>query len=479
MRYVEGRFDQFVDQRKKLSGYERFELRHEFRQRGVEMLRGAWGQMRSQVQHTDDEDRYGTGLDQGLPYKTGYDQMRDDDLPERQKPTKTPLIMFIVMIIAVIGSSIFFNFAVTMAVFFGFFAVFGFYAAYKNNGRSYSHYEGATSTGSRKNGLILGFFGLAGMIPLLFSGKFGISGALILMMIAMFTAVGILLIVGFFSSLTLKQRKYTEEVCANAVAYVRTLGSSHNHSSASHHGNSGNVSIRTSPLFEYTYQGRTYQALYDRPIDGSNADIDLGPATIYIDPEHPEDVYHSSVKVGAKGIFSALICFAVAALMVVVFINNNAKPSPSEEIRKSLNARNIFTLVFGSDEEREAIAESIGENLVSSFGYEIPEEITDDLVDHYVGSFVGYENEEWYYESVHVRNVYSYDNGCSIEFDDPAFPQVSDNHDVSYWHDELLVFYVLDENEGSDGQIHISKLPLLYRNADEHTYVGTHGAYEG
>ena len=302
MRYVEGRFDQFVDQRKKLSGYERFELRHEFRQRGVEMLRGAWGQMRSQVQHTDDEDRYGTGLDQGLPYKTGYVQMRDDDLPERQKPTKTPLIMFIVMIIAVIGSSIFFNFAVTMAVFFGFFAVFGFYAAYKNNGRSYSHYEGATSTGSRKNGLILGFFGLAGMIPLLFSGKFGISGALILMMIAMFTAVGILLIVGFFSSLTLKQRKYTEEVCANAVAYVRTLGSSHNHSSASHHGNSGNVSIRTSPLFEYTYQGRTYQALYDRPIDGSNADIDLGPATIYIDPEHPEDVYQetSSLSCSAR-----------------------------------------------------------------------------------------------------------------------------------------------------------------------------------
>ena len=75
--------------------------------------------------------------------------------------------------------------------------------------------------------------------------------------------------------------------------------------------------------------------------------------------------------------------------------------------------------------------------------------------------------------------VNTYDSGnYSIELDDPSFPSISDEHDASFWHDELLVFYAVEEYEGSDGIIRLERIPLLYFNADEHTYVGTHGAYE-
>ena len=478
MRYVEGRFDQFVDQRKQLSGYERSEMDREFRQRGAEMLGAAFEQVKAQITHTDDEDRTGTGADEPLPYKSSYDQMRSDDPDEDKKPSKIPLVIFIIMVVAVMVSGFVFDIGVTMAVFFAFFAFFGFYSAYRDKGRSSSYYEGATSTGNRRNGIMLGLFALAALIPLCFAGRFGLSGSLMLMMISLFTVTGLYLVIGFISSLGLRRRKYTQEVNANAVAYVRTLGSGNTHTSGSHHGTTRKIRFRTSPLFEYTYQGRTYRSLYDRPCDGSNADMDLGPAVIYIDPDHPEDVYHSSVKVAAQGIFSALVCFVIAALALMAFTQFAGRPNPAMELGKNMSVRNIFILMFGSDEEKDDLIGRIGDGFEKVLGYEIPEEVTDDLVEKRVDSFVSYKDREWYYETVHVSNVYTYNDGsCSIKLDDPTFIEFYAGHDASKWHDDLLVFYVIEENKGSDGQTVINKEPLFYVNADEHTYVGTHGAY--
>ena len=133
MKYVEGRFDQFVDGRKKLSSDERLELIGEYQDRGRQMLEGVWDQVKAKVQQKEDSVSIGTDL----PYKTELDQANRESLPEKSKPTWVPLIAFVIMLIALIISVVFFNIVAAFGVFFAFIAFFGFYAAYKNNGTSW------------------------------------------------------------------------------------------------------------------------------------------------------------------------------------------------------------------------------------------------------------------------------------------------------------------------------------------------------
>lgn len=445
MKYVEGRFDQFVDGRKKLSSDERLELIVEFQERGRQMLEGVWDQVKAKVQHTDDSVSIGTDL----PYKTELDQIKKDEVSQKSKPTWVPLIAFVIMLIALVISMILFNIVAAFGVFFAFIAFFGFYAAYKNNGTSYTFFGGTNSSSNRSAGILIGLMGLAAVIPLLFAIKIGARNAMMLMMTAMFLITGIYLIVGSIRSFSSHNPKYSEEINAEAVAYVRTIGDTGNSKAGTQIRTGGKVQIRTSPLFEYTYMGQTYKATYDRPIDGCNADIDLGPTKICIDPDHPEDIGHQSAKVGAKGVLGAIICIVMVVFLIGAYVMLNTQPA---EPAAQAGSGSIFEI---SDKE-----------------------ITDEMIDARIHSIVGYEDCVWYYKKMHVT-ITTYDSGnYSIELEDPAFPSICDEHDASFWHDELLVFYAVEEYEGSDGIIRLERTPLLYFNADEHTYVGAHGEYE-
>jgi len=444
MKYVEGRFDQFVDDRKKLSSDERMELIQEYRERGQEMLQGVWDQVKAKVQHTEDDVSIGTGL----PYKTEMDHVNRDELPKKSKPTIVPLIAFGIMLVLLLISAVFFNIAVAFGVFFAFISFFGFYAAYKNNGTSYTFFGGTNSSSNRTSGILIGILGLAAVIPLCLSFKIGIRNSMMLMLTAMFLVIGIYLIVGSIKSFSSNQPRYSEEINAEAIAYVRTVGDTGNSTAGAQIQTAGKVLIRTSPLFEYTYMGQTYKATYDRPIDGCNADIDLGPTKICIDPDHPEDIGHQSAKVGAKGVLGAIICIVMVVFLIGAYVMLNTQPA--EPAAQAGNGS-----IFEISEE----------------------EITDEMVDARIHSIVGYEDCVWYYKKMHVT-ITTYDSGnYSIELEDPAFPSICDEHDASYWHDELLVFYAVEEYEGSDGIIRLERTPLLYFNADEHTYIGAHGEY--
>ena len=234
------------------------------------------------------------------------------------------------------------------------------------------------------------------------------------------------------------KKKYTEEVNANAIAYVRTVRTS------------GRGRMMTSPLFEYTYEGQKYLAIYDQPIEGCNADIDLGPVTIKIDPDDPESVYNNSSKHVGLAILTAVLCVALVSGLIFA----------------------IVSVMLNND---------TGEDPYNGSLYQTSEEmITDEMVDKHIGSMAGYKDKQWYCETVPILNIETYDNGDYwINLADPLFPSIGSEKDVSYWHDELIVFYVVEENEGADGKAVISKSPLLYFNADEHTYTGSHGGYEG
>ena len=480
MRFEEGRIDQFVSTRKMISNEERAGLINSYKSGAVEALPEAFRQIKQSFLGSDDDPyddekpafvkRSEEIAQYGYQGRGKYSD--PSEVPARQKPTWLPLVVFFGILLGVIVAGTIGSIVVAIAIFLGGCSFLCFYAAYKQNAQTYSYYEGTTSTGGTKTGLWMGFLTGAPVIPLLLAGKIGTNAALVLMAIVLFGMVSIFLIFGFFSNLGLKGRKYKEEISADCVGYSRIVRCSRTQS-----GTNGiyhtHYYVSTSPIFEYTYQGREYKAIYDRMIDGSNADMDMGPARIFIDPDHPEDIYHKSTAVNVKGLLMGLLCVALTVFLVFYFVKNYTGENRQPEIKQP----NMFALLVASDEEREAMMESMAESVMDQLDTEVPEEITDEMVDERIHSFVGYEDREWYYETVHVKNLYTYDNGAySIEFDDPAFPQTSDVHDASYWHDDLLVFYVLDEEEGSDGRTVYYKIPIVFVNADEHTYVGSHGA---
>lgn len=483
MRFEEGRLDQFVSLDKSISTIEKENIIQELRDRQRDALHTAITQVKDHITGEADtyeipeEDKPAFILRSEEAAKHGYQWQADNsdttEVSNRQKPTWLPLIVFGVVFIAVIIAMIFGKSILAVGAFFAAFAFFGFYSFYKGNARGYTYYGGTTSGSGKTAGLTMGLIGLAGIIPLFFSGKYGTKGTLILMSISLFSAVAISMLAGFILSLGLKDRKYKEEVSANCVGYSRII------ETGSHRRNRAQLTtyLRTSPIFEYTYQGKNYKGIYDRMIDGLSADVDIGPARIFIDPDHPEDIYHKSAKVKISGLFVSVICAAIAVLLVFTFKNGDFSSGDQMAIENNINAFSLFKLAFISDDEREAIIESMADGIGEALKMNYPAELTDEFIGEAQAHFGTY-GEEWYYEKVKISTIYEYDNQYNIEFEDKTLPQLCHGGKPENIGDEWLIFYTIEEYE-FEGEKVISKDIFFDLNANEHTYVGTHGAYEG
>ena len=279
------------------------------------------------------------------------------------------------------------------------------------------------------------------------------------------------MLIGFITSLDLKNRKYKEEISANCVGYARIVKDESSNSRGHHR---RGFSFMTSPIFEYTYQGKEYIGIYDRMIDGLDADLNMGPVSIRIDPDHPEDIYHSSKKVMVKGLFVGIICVALAAFLVLFLPLGKAEgPDP---MNTGMSPKTIISLIFGSDSQKQRIMESLGDGLKRTAGAN--SEITDELVQHMADQFK--ESGEWYYELATVERYDEYDNGkhFNIVFTDKTMPQVGQSGKPDGLGDKWIVFYTIEEYE-SNGEKKINKSIFFAANPKEQTYVGTHKAYEG
>lgn len=486
MIFEDGRLDQFVSMDKTISTAEKDGLIEEYRQRGRNAFSTALRQVKDHL--TGESDDYEIPVEEkpafvklseetaqyGYQGKGNYSD--PSEVPDRKKPTWLPLIVIVIIFIVFAAAATFHNIALAAGVFFAGFSFFGFYAFYKGNARGYTHYEGTNSGSSKTSGLMMGLIGLAGLIPLFFSKKYGMQGTLVLMGATLFAAVAVAMIVGFIASLVLKNRKYSEEVSANCVGYSRIIdeSSSHRTGSISHHG----YYFRTSPIFEYKFRGITYKGIYDRMIDGLDADVDIGPATIRIDPDHPEDIYHKAARVQAGGLFAAVICAAVAVVLVVVFKNGDYGSRQRRSMDSMMGSFNVFSLMLASDEDREAMVESFADEMGSVMGYSYPAEITDEFIDE-AQSHNGTPGEQWYYEKARIERIDEYENNqYNIVFEDQALPQLcrGGKHDDigEYW----LVFYTVSYFE-YDGENILFKNVFFEITPDGHTYTGTHGAFEG
>ena len=478
MRFEDGRIDQFVSDKKDISPAERDELFTQFRRRGRDFVPVAVQQIKNSYYGSDTG--YEDLTEEQAAYvkraeelaENGYQD--DTDAPVKSKPSWVPLIVVIVTFMLVIAGGFFGGFSVGFGGFFLGVAVLGFYAAKSGNARGFTFYGGTSSGSAKTAGTMIGIIGIAGAIPMFFSGFLGLNGTLLVMGALLFAAIAIMMLAGFISSF-FANRKYSEEISADCVGYVRTVVS---HSSTSHGHNRRGYTMRTSPIFEYMYQGQSYKGIYDRMIDGINADVNMGVTSIAIDPKHPEDIYHKSTGVQVKGLIVSIICFALCGVFAMAFLNGGFLSGNGSSV-PGMNGFTIFKIMTASDEERENIFESMGDDIMNNFGYQIPYEIEDDLVEKRQAEFAYIKGQTWYYELATIERIDEFDNGeYSIVFEDRSLPQLGKHGDHDDIGDTRIVFYVANEYE-SNGETKIEKEVFWDLSPAEHTYVGTHGAYEG
>ena len=266
MRFEDGRIDQFVSDKKLISTAERDELFTQYRRRGRDFIPVAVQQVKNSYSGSD------TGFEDlteeqaefirraGDLAENGY---QDDPDAPKKKLSWFPLIVVIATFAVVIVGSISGGVAFALGGFFLGFSILGFYSAKSGNARGFTFYGGTSSGSSKTAGIAIGIIGIAGAIPMFLSGVIGMTGAFILMGAILFAVVAILMLAGFIKSFTAKN-KYSEEIAATCVGYLRTVDS---HSGGSRRHRRG-YTMRTSPIFEYTYQGKDYKrchggCLYD------------------------------------------------------------------------------------------------------------------------------------------------------------------------------------------------------------------------
>lgn len=474
MRFEDGRIDQFVSTDRSIPESERQKLIWEYTNRCRGMATVAYKYFKNELKGDDSEEIF-TEDEQRAFMERAQDIAQNgyQDAPGSEggkKPSIVPLIIVILAFAVIIGAMISGNMLAAFGAFFLVFSALGFYSAFTKNSRGKTFYGGTNSGSSKSAGLSLGIIGLAGAVPLFFEKILGVSGAFFLMVICVFAAVGIMMLVGFIASLDLKGRKYKDEIRAECVGYTRIISEA---SGKGAHRHGRGFSFQTSPVFEYTYQGKAYRGIYDRMIDGLDADLNMGPVAIRIDPDHPEDIYHSSKPVMVKGLIVGLICIALAGALSFVFViqQRNTPKMPGANI----GPKTIFTMLFGSEDQQQNLMESLGEGLKKPAGKN--SEITDELVEHMAEQYG--ESGEWYYELATVERYDEVDEkNFNIVFVDHAFPQVGKKGKPDGLGDKWIVFYTLYEYESNGGK-KTGKAIFFDANPKEYTYTGTHKAYEG
>lgn len=165
-----------------------------------------------------------------------------------------------------------------------------------------------------RNAVITSVFCFVIAIPLFFSKTIGTVASILLAAAVLTGLTGIALIASYIGSVV-RKRKYKVTVPAICTGYARTVAKSPEAPKGQ------NIYyLKTSPVFEYSYEGSDYVSIYDPMTDGGDSDIDMGPVTINIDPDRPEDLWRSEGKaVLAKLIAGLSLLFSAVILAVIVF----------------------------------------------------------------------------------------------------------------------------------------------------------------
>ena len=289
------------------------------------------------------------------------------------------------------------------------------------------------------------------LLLLLFRSHFAQAEFFLLIFVIVFGIAGLtLLAVAVMQALSGKLI-YTEQIPATCAGYVRSVDAE----SGEH--NNRFLFIKTSPLFNYSYEGIQYEAVYDDFVVKKDSDIALGQnALISIDPRHPENI--KSPAMTHKGalvleIGMALICIAVAVGMGIYIVNGSAKDMTVETQWNS------------------AINKINGETESSVI------QVTDEMIQELYVDKLSYI-DEWYVETCTVASTKITAEGEVMSFEDKTFQNILyPDCSAPEPGTKLTVFYYIDEEYLPYGEYYkrsfTSGDPALFE------YVGSHGAYSG
>ncbi len=271
----------------------------------------------------------------------------------------------------------------------------------------------------------------------------------IMLFVIVFGITGLILLVCSIMRALSGKLIYTEEINATCTGYVRYV----NRDSSDNGGRF--VFIHTSPLFNYSYDGVQYEAVWDEFPAKEDPDIALGQSVqVKIDPKHPENIMSPiTVHPGSLVfmIIMSLLCIGVGVGLGIFLTTGNAKGMTVET------------------EWNPLIEEINGET------GDTRSKVTDDMIQSlYLDKFN--ITDEWYYETVTVGTRNYTAEGQVITFTDETFNTILYTDGTAPQPGTvMMIFYTVDEDYVDLGYSY--KRSFATGDPEEFVYVGSHGAY--
>ena len=264
----------------------------------------------------------------------------------------------------------------------------------------------------------LGFFVIMKDYPIANKLVFGFG--------SLFGTAGLGLLITTILGLTAKKRAYNEEINANVIGYARYVESD---------SDGMGYTIFTSPVFEYSYDGERYTAVYDEFKSNADCEYPLGNAVISISPKYPECIYNTN-----KG------AFPMKMFMSIIFVLTGA-----------------FTLWLPFTSLLEGSTVNInGQEIVSTAESHKP--TFDD-------SNITTPETDWYVALGKIKEIQTDDQGEILVFEDSAYIMTRPDEQGKYkaGH-EYYIIYTVDKDllTGDQGYKHV----LTLVDAEEYEYTG-------
>ena len=373
----------------------------------------------------------------GQTFRTLATGMRPSS--DGSKPGATPFQLFMSIVIIVIflgfiGCCITNRFNIAAWVGAGFLALLGFLMIFSNGNSSDNSVYNKTES---SHGLPI-FTRLQGVLFLIASGaviylrlniKYYTQSEIFLRVFAgAFAVFGLMFVINGISRLLAGKQVYTEEVNATCIGYLRTYEAQGEHG----------LSVRTSPVFEYYYQGEQFKSVYDIFTNKPNGTIPVGSSTVIrIDPRSPEHVMGNSKS---SGITFLVIGIFVALVSIVP----------------------IMIILTGHANEGELRMSGIAAPQYDSY-------ISDELVTKEYG-------DDWYIEKLKIASVTKEKAGDTEYLHvivDDSFKEINTTLDFGY--EEGQEVYVIYRMTTIDGEL--KKEALNFTKAEGTGYKGAHKAY--
>ena len=230
-----------------------------------------------------------------------------------------PVVLFLTGVILAVVFSLMKMVTACVCTFGAIFTVFGIIAMLpvKHEDETLKKKPGKSKLPTWFAGLICIGFGISIIIPTLMSSVIGVGKSVALTGAMFFTLGGLFFLCDTLIRAVRSRTAYTEDVTGTCIGYVKmTDGSSNNNGR-------GRIYIVGTPVFEYYYNGQTYQAFQDNDMRTGALKPAVGSVEeIKVNPSDPYDIkYHNNTGGRIFAMIMALLCLGVGIFLFAYLPN--------------------------------------------------------------------------------------------------------------------------------------------------------------